>query len=779
VTDAEIASAATILLAPGAVMPGVLIAGRYEVLAALGEGGMGAVYRVLDRELREEIALKVLRPELTEADGVLDRFRREVKLARRVTHPNVARTYDLGRDGALRFLTMELVDGEPLSNARGRALPLPDALRITQEIARGLSAAHAAGVVHRDLKPGNVMIARDGGRVVLTDFGIARTAHATLDDQNQTTTTLVGTPAYMAPEQFEGTVADEKSDLYALGLILFELLIGEPPVSASAVYAIAAARLAGTIPDLRGRDASIPDPVAGLVVDLLARRREDRPSATDVVERLERLRGGGTAGIAGARVLPPLPDPSRYASRTSKPIARLPVSAVGEAARALAAELDEALGDAVGTVKGVVVVPQVRLRTALSEGPDRPDPAALGRAVGAGTVLESSVRVEGDDARVRLRLVDPDRGIVVWADRVDGTLADPFALEDATVRAVTDVLRARAASEAARGGPPDPRVRAFHERARAAYGRFVLSAQRQARSILEEGLAAHPSDPWLESLLGAVLARIWLQTGATDRELVVRAEEACLRALSVEPDILETFHTLAVLRAHQGDVRAASRGFLEVLGRAPLHAEAHAGLARLLVETGHLDEGLARYELATQLDPALLVAWFDLAVGRALAGDREGALAAIAEAEARGGPLGGVFPRLRLVLWWGDRAMATLTADALEAAPSGAIWDLAIPLLRHFARGEPWAEAQTVFDTLVDGARGAVRHQAFLLEHAAEYFAETGDHAAALARIERAAELPHVDLSWLDRCPSLDPLRTDPRFVAVRAKVAARAARIW
>src|SRR5258706_16160645 len=174
-------------------LPGaLLIAGRYELLGLVGVGGMGSVYRARDTELDEVIALKVLRRELVDAPGMLDRFRREVKLARRVTHRNVARTFDIGEHEGERFLTMEYVDGEPLSRRVSRGpLDVASTLEIGLAICAGLSAAHVAGVVHRDPKPANVLLGVDG-RVGITDFGIAR-AH-TGGEQNQTGQ-FVGTPA--------------------------------------------------------------------------------------------------------------------------------------------------------------------------------------------------------------------------------------------------------------------------------------------------------------------------------------------------------------------------------------------------------------------------------------------------------------------------------------------------------------------------------------------------------------------------------------------------------
>ena len=320
--------------------------GRYRLHALLGTGGMGSVYRALDTELDELVALKVLRPELTSSPEMVERFRREVKLARRVTHPNVARTFDIGEHHGERFLTMELIEGESLSAllTREGAVSVEHALEVACAIADGLTAAHSAGVVHRDLKPDNVLLDRSG-RIVLTDFGIAR---AYLEPARTLTRggVTVGTPDYMAPEQLELTSPiDARADLYALGVILYEMLVGDRPWTGDSAFSIAAARLLGPPPDPRLR-SRIPDDLAEVVLRCMARRPRDRfDRADEVAVALRAIRARlrhpavDRARIACASTLPPptLDAPSSPPSGPGPKVADLCRNA-REAARGTAIE---------------------------------------------------------------------------------------------------------------------------------------------------------------------------------------------------------------------------------------------------------------------------------------------------------------------------------------------------------------------------------------------------------------------------------------------------------
>ncbi|MGE5240266.1 MAG: protein kinase domain-containing protein [Bacteroidota bacterium] len=228
--------------AAAAVAPDVAgaLASRYEILDALGEGGMGMVYRVRDRETTEILALKLLRPEIARDPPMIERFKNELRLARRITHKNVCRIHDFNRVGDLAYLSMEYVDGESLRlhlRRAGRLTP-ERTIDLARQIAAGLGEAHAQGVVHRDLKPENVMLGRDG-LVKILDFGIARA----LGSDTAATRVIAGTPEYMAPEQSQGKTVDQRADLYALGLILYECLTGRRAFSGATPVEVALKQL--------------------------------------------------------------------------------------------------------------------------------------------------------------------------------------------------------------------------------------------------------------------------------------------------------------------------------------------------------------------------------------------------------------------------------------------------------------------------------------------------------------------------------------------------------
>jgi serine/threonine protein kinase len=282
----------------GAVTRGAVLGGRYEIVSPLGRGGMGAVYRARDRVLGEDVAIKVLRADVTGTEERARRFRSEVLLARRVSHWNVCRIHEYGEDGPLRFISMELVEGETIKDAlvRRRRLPAAEAFDAAVQVAEGLAAIHRAGVVHRDLKSANVMLDR-GGRARVMDFGIAKPEAAPGGASGY----VVGSPEYMSPEQARGVAVDARSDLYALGVVVFEMLTGEVPFHADTPVRTLLLHLEASPPL---DSPSLPPSIRPVLRRALAKDPGERYSSAK--EMAEALRAARPAALgAGGETVPP------------------------------------------------------------------------------------------------------------------------------------------------------------------------------------------------------------------------------------------------------------------------------------------------------------------------------------------------------------------------------------------------------------------------------------------------------------------------------------------
>ena len=286
-----------------ALQPGAVLAERYQIIRLLGEGEMGVVYCAHDRELDRLVALKVIRPEFAGNAQILQHLKQELILARQITHRNIVRIFDLGHAEGARFITMEFVEGEDLSrmlNRRGK-LPSPEAAEIITQVARGLEAAHSEGEVHCDLKPQNIVIDAQGKAWVM-DFGIARSLDAS---DVARTGTRTSTPAYTAPEQGQGQTVDGRCDLYALGIIFYELLTGKPPFEADDPTAMLVRRLQEKpVPPIQV-EPSIPKAINEIVLKMLGAKPEERyQSAAEILAELDayeaRRSGRAAPGVASA-----------------------------------------------------------------------------------------------------------------------------------------------------------------------------------------------------------------------------------------------------------------------------------------------------------------------------------------------------------------------------------------------------------------------------------------------------------------------------------------------
>ncbi len=724
---------------------GTTLAGRYRLLALLGVGGMGSVYRAQDLELDETVALKVLRRDLATMPGILDRFRREVKLARKVTHPNVARTFDIGEHDGERFLTMELVEGESLGERlhRDTRLPLEVAIEIAVAVCHGLSAAHAAGVVHRDLKPDNILLAKQG-RVVITDFGIAR---AVLERVGPVRTSglAIGTPEYMAPEQVEASSnVDHRADLYALGVMLYEMLIGERPWIGDSPFGVAAARLIHPPPDPRAK-AEIPDGLARAVLRCLARAPSDRyATAAELAHALAGLTlPAGFVFIKAPSLRPP---PLRLRGTTIAVVPFTDARAAGTGPLGLIEGLSELVSSELARLPGVTVA------------------AAGANVIVSGTLDQGALRVvveNAEDHFALARFVVPD------------ALSSPFSAAREIVETVARRLSVVARAPAA---PPPPReVADMILRARAEERRSSdAAATDRAIARWERAIALTSDDPWVNAGYALALARRFVdqETAIDDAE---EARAMAKRAIVAAPNMVDALVALAKLDRELGNAASAAANVRSALLLDASRSELHHLHGGLLADLG---DSRALEVLSRSHDEHRWTARWDEAIARGLAGqaaEAEHLLIAVAPEEEQSA--GYWFARARLAILRGElhRAIEVRSAAARRFFERR---DLLFIVLDAAARGRVTDDDLSALRAHRDASLEVPRRSARYRVLEAELLAFVGDFHGAAAAIRGAVDAGLTDLAWLDRAPILEPLRTRTIFLAARARVEERAARI-
>jgi len=598
-------------LAPGARL------GPYEILESLGVGGMGEVYRARDTRLDRDVAVKVLPERLTHNLDALARFEREARMVASLSHPHILALYDVGRDADVRYVVTELLEVETL-RAKLAEGPIPVRLLLdwALQTASGLAAAHDKGVVHRDVKPENLFVSRDG-TIKILDFGLAKAdvPGAPSGDSPALLATvpgaIVGTVGYMAPEQVRGGAADHRADIFAFGVVLYEVLSGVRPFSGATPGDL----LASILRDQPRPLESAPPSLARVVEHCLEKRPERRfQSARDLafaLKAVEReLPGSGSRRPPSGPEMPAMtsysPGPVS-APGPAKSIAILPFRNLsgGSETDYFCDGITEDILGALARTEGLHVA--ARTSSFAFRGRDE-DVRRIGAQLGVATVLEGSVRLAGQRLRLTAQLVDVATGFHLWSERFDRTLEDVFAVQDEIAAAIAQTLRVKLLSRAA--GTRDVEAYDLFLKGRYYLGRRCLT---DAIPPLERAVERDPAFVSARTELADAYAMRGFYGGLDTREAYARARDAAEEARRLEPQSSDVHLTLGILEHYYGwDLDAEERHLKNAYERDPQSATSLSWLALCLASVPRLPEAMDAVRRALELEPHAANHWCTL-----------------------------------------------------------------------------------------------------------------------------------------------------------------------
>ncbi len=595
---------------------------------------MGAVWLAEDSRLHRQVALKMVRAADTGGVAARERLMREARAAAALNHAHIATVHDVIEADAQVIIVLEYVEGETL-HARIKRGPLPpaDAVDIAVQIAKALAVAHAHGVVHRDLKPANVIIG-DGGHAKVLDFGLARVlglgtthtgGHA---PESAGVVGFVGTPGYAAPEQMVSSAVDERADLYALGVVLFEMISGRRPFPGNDPLQLATAKLSHDAPPLSSAGKLVPPALDKLVAALLARDPAERPaSAAEVIVALRDIYGtpttGGLPGARRPRFWPSLAAVAVIAAlagvgawelgRFARPpidssappvIAVLPLENVsGDPARDfLAAGIAESLISSLAALPSVTVLSRASVTEARSRIKDE---GALAQELGATYLVNGSVQESSGTLRISLNLVKPDR-TVAWADSVEGSFGGIFDMQSRLASALTNalVVRVSATDRARMAAQPteSPEALAAYWRGRALLERRDIAGNMDAAlAAFDEAIRLDAHFAVAQAARGEALWSKYLDV--RDPAVAQAAIEAGTLALSNDPENPQVRFSLALTLAGTGRNAEAMEELQRVLTAQPNHDEARVEMARMLAGQGRVDDAITEFKKAIAVRP--------------------------------------------------------------------------------------------------------------------------------------------------------------------------------
>jgi serine/threonine protein kinase/Flp pilus assembly protein TadD len=588
--------------------------GPYEIQEKLGAGGMGEVYRAWDPRLDRSVAIKVLPEKLAHDPQALARFHREVRAIAALSHPHILTIYDLGTEAGLVYAVMELLEGQTLGGLLKQGpVAWQRAVEIAAAIADGLGAAHAKGIVHRDIKPENVFLTADGGLKIL-DFGLARLVSRpvpSLPDVETQPGVLLGTVAYMSPEQVRGQPADPRSDLFALGCLLSEMVTGRRPFFCDTAADTMAAILNDPIPALSQSGRQGPAGLDRLIRQCLEKDPARRPqSASEIAQALHEIARGAAAQLADSQQLF---ETSAYGTARPPDAGRDPGPSVAVLPfRNLSSDpenqyfsdgLAEELINALIKVEGLHVASR---SSAFAFSGRNEDVRKIGAQLNVRTVLDGSVRKAGNRLRISVQLVNVADGFHLWSETYNRELQDVFAIQDEIAENITKALRLILSGKHKKAvdKAPTADVRAYdlYLRGRQFFHQFRRQGYEFARKMFAGAIALDPGYARAHAGLADCHSLLYMYWDTTEANLRW-ADEASRKALELDPNLAEAHVARGLAVSLKKQYTEAEQEFETALRLDPTLYEAFYFYGRTCQAQGKLADTARLFEQACRLRP--------------------------------------------------------------------------------------------------------------------------------------------------------------------------------
>jgi len=768
----------------GALKTGTKL-GTYEILAALGRGGMGEVYEARDTKLERNVAIKVLPVTLIHDHQRLARFQREARMLASLNHPNIATIYGLEQYESVHYLIMELVRGETLAKRlRAGALPVHKVLDLSIECADALDAAHAQGIIHRDIKPANIIVT-DRGRVKMLDFGLAKITPREVAASSTKFTALtvpgaaLGTVAYMSPEQLRGEELDTRTDLFSFGVVLYQMATGSLPFRGDTTAVIVDAILNRPPVAPVRLNPEVPSEMERIINKALEKDRDLRyQHASEALidfKRLKRDTDSGRTAVSGSAVATTAPR-SQQPSKTIDSLAVLPfVNLSGDPEMEYLSDgITDTLINSLSQLRKLRVVP--RSLTFRYKGREV-DPQRVGVELNARGVLTGRVMQRGDSLLIGAELADVSKLSQLWGAQYNRKMADIFVLQEEIAREIAEKLRLQLTRDErkrlTKRATGNKEAYQLYLKGRYFWNKRTEADITKAISYFEQAVAEDPQYALAYSGIADSYHVLWVYSNIRPKEMHDQAQAAALKAVQIDDTLAEGHTSLAAIAADDDwDFAAAERSFRAAIALSPNYAIAHQWYAELLSYVGRLDDALNEIRKAQELDPLSTI--INVTAGHILilAGKYDEAIVQLRKTIELDKGFSLSHQVLRDAYEYNQMFPEAIAENEAAAAAQGepaerASRATAILLEAYTSGGERgyWrARLRRAEQNVKEGTAMNYDDSPWRI---ASFYAHVGDADSAVQWLRKAFEQRDIALAFVQTTPEFQFLRADPRVMNI------------